>query len=141
MHPIVRLLPLFAVFPVAMSFAGDLTVRIERVRSDRGSIPGALYASEASYLNQPRARATFKVQARGGDIEYVFRNLAPGQYALSVFHDENDNGVLDRNPFGIPREGYGFSNHAQGTRGPPVFGRAAFAFDGTLKTITITLRY
>ena len=141
MRPILRLLPLLGLLPVAASFAGDLTVRIEQVRSDRGSVLAALYASEATYMNPPTARATFKVRAHAGGVEYVFRNLAAGQYALSVFHDENDNGVLDRNFFGIPGEGVGFSNDARGRRGPPEFAQAAFAFDGTTKTITITLHY
>ena len=52
-------------------------------------------------------------------------DLAPGRYALFAMHDENRNGDLDRNLFGIPTEGYGFSNGATGTVGPPSFDAAA----------------
>src|SRR5579862_3240653 len=94
--------------PVAAS-AGDLTVTVDHVRSDRGAILAALYDSEASFMKQPLARATFKVKAAAGEVSYVFHDLPAGKYALAVFHDENENGQLDKNFVGIPREGYGFS--------------------------------
>jgi uncharacterized protein (DUF2141 family) len=129
-----------AVFPVA-GLAGDLTVKIAHVRNDQGSILAALYDSDASYMKQPAARATFKMKATPGEMQYVFHNLPAGKYAVSVFHDENGNGKLDRNLVGIPKEGYGFSNAASGRSGPPPFSKAAFEFDGTTGSITITLYY
>ena len=46
-------------------------------------------------------------------------DLAPGRYALSAFHNENDNGELDTNLLGVPSEGYGFGNDASAAFGPP----------------------
>ena len=129
-----------ALLPPA-SFAGDLTIKVDHVRSDRGSILAALYDSEAAFLKQPAARARFKVRAAQGEVKYVFHDLPAGQYALSVFHDENDNGKLDKNFLGVPKEGYGFTNDARGRAGPPTFGNAAFDFDGTDRTVTVTLQY
>jgi uncharacterized protein (DUF2141 family) len=128
-----------ALCPLAAS-AGDLTVTVDHVRSDRGAILAALYDSEASFMKQPLARATFKVQAATGEVQYVFHDLAAGKYALTAFHDENANGQLDKNLIGIPKEGYGFSN-SKGAVRPPAFSQAAFEFDGTTQSIIITLRY
>jgi uncharacterized protein (DUF2141 family) len=125
--------------PLAAS-AGDLTVTVDNVRSDRGAILAALYDSEASYMKQPLARATFKVKAAAGEVQYVFHDLPAGKYALTAFHDENANGQLDKNLLGIPKEGYGFSN-SNGSVRPPAFSQAAFEFDGTTQSINITLRY
>ena len=125
--------------PVAAS-AGDLTVTVDHVRSDRGAILAALYDSEASFMKQPLARATFKVKAATGEVQYVFHDLPAGKYALTAFHDENANGQLDKNLIGIPKEGYGFSN-SKGAAKPPAFSQAAFEFDGTTQSISITLRY
>jgi uncharacterized protein (DUF2141 family) len=50
--------------------------------------------------------------------QYTF-SLKAGQYAISAFHDENNNQKLDRNSFGMPKEKYGFSNNVRGTFGPP----------------------
>ena len=140
-HTLRLMLPLAGLLPAAGVFAGDLTVNVERVRSDRGSVLAALYDSAATFMQQPTARATFKVKATKGTVQYVFHDLPAGQYALSVFHDENGNGRLDRNLLGIPREGYGFSNDAEAHLGPPAFGKAGFDFDGKVKSITITLHY
>ena len=131
---------LAAVLCPAAALAGDLTVKVDHIRSDRGAILAALYDSEASFMKQPLARATFKVKAASGEVQYVFHDLPPGKYALAAFHDENENGQLDKNLIGIPQEGYGFSN-SMGSARPPGFNQAAFEFDGTTQSITITLHY
>jgi len=62
----------------------------------------------------------------GGEVTVVFNDLAPGNYAASVFHDVNKNGELDTNWIGIPKEAYGFSNNARGTMGPPDYEDCVF---------------
>jgi uncharacterized protein (DUF2141 family) len=58
------------------------------------------------------------------------------------FQDEDDSGKLKTDELGIPTEGYGFSNNAHGSSGPPKFGQAAFDFDGKSdKTISFSLNY
>jgi uncharacterized protein (DUF2141 family) len=70
-----------------------------------------------------------------------FREIAPGRYAVSVYHDENSNGKLDTNFLGIPREGVGASNNARGHMGSPKFDAAAFPFAGGRLNLTITINY
>jgi len=140
MRPLISTALLCTLLPVT-SWAGDLTVKIDRVKNDQGSILGALYDSEASFMKQPAARATFKVKAMPGEVQYVFHDIPAGTYALSIFHDENGNGQLDKNFLGIPKEGYGFSNDSKGSGGPPRFTQAAFKMGGANQTITIQLRY
>jgi uncharacterized protein (DUF2141 family) len=130
---------LVAALAPAAALAGDLTVTVDHIRNDHGTILAALYDSDASFMKQPLARATFKLKATPGEVHYVFHDLPPGTYALTVFHDENENGQLDKNLLGIPKEGYGFSN-STATR-PPKFDQAAFTFDGTRASIAITLHY
>jgi uncharacterized protein (DUF2141 family) len=71
----------------------------------------------------------------------VLSNLQPGRYALILFHDENGNGRLDKNFWGVPTEPYGFSNNAQGFLGPPRFDDAAMTLDGSDKAVVVTLVY
>jgi uncharacterized protein (DUF2141 family) len=62
----------------------------------------------------------------------VFEQVAPGTYAISAFHDQNDNHKLDTNLIGVPVEDYGTSNNARGVFGPPNFDDARFEYkDGT----------
>jgi uncharacterized protein (DUF2141 family) len=60
---------------------------------------------------------------------------------VSVFHDENSNGKIDRNFMGIPKEGVGASNDAEGRFGPPKFDDARFTYRGGLNVLTIHVRY
>jgi len=57
-------------------------------------------------------------------VAVVFENLEPGDYAVSVIHDRNNNGKLDTNRLGIPKEGFAFGNNAMGIFGPPSFENA-----------------
>jgi uncharacterized protein (DUF2141 family) len=69
----------------------------------------------------------------------VFRNVRPGVYAISAFHDENRNKELDTNFLGIPTEGWCTSRNAKGFLGPPKFDDAKFEYRGgrlTLKGAT-----
>ena len=56
----------------------------------------------------------------------TFEDIPEGTYAVSIFHDENDNGKMDTNFLGIPSEDYGCSNDASGFLGPPKWEDAKF---------------
>ena len=131
---------IFSLAPLTAS-AGDLTVTIDGVDNAQGSMLGALYTNESTFLNPAYAVARFKMKAASGEIRYVLGNLAAGRYALSVFHDASDNGRFDRNDLGVPVESHGFSNDALGSGGPPKFSQAAFDFEGKAKSITVSLNY
>lgn len=57
-----------------------------------------------------------KIQSLEQDVEL---ELAPGSYAVAVYHDENSNQKLDRAFTGIPTEEYGFSNDARALMSAP----------------------
>jgi uncharacterized protein (DUF2141 family) len=71
----------------------------------------------------------------------TFDNLPRGDYAVAVFHDENMNGRLDKNIFGIPKEGYGFSNNPKKSMGPPKFTDVKFQLSQPEKALEIKLLY
>jgi uncharacterized protein (DUF2141 family) len=48
---------------------------------------------------------------------------------------------LDKNFFGVPKEGYGFSNNARGLLGPPDFDDVVFLLDQENKTTSLYLSY
>ena len=129
--------------PVASTAAnaGELTVTVGGIRNSAGEVLATVYDSEASFMKPGLARVSIKLKAAPGRVSFALPELPPGKYAIATFHDENDNGKLDRNFMGLPTEGYGFSNDARGTGGPPSFAAAAVAFDGTNKTVNISLNY
>jgi uncharacterized protein (DUF2141 family) len=138
MHAAIRTAILTLGFGTACAQAADLTVRIEEVKNKDGQLMAALYDSAAGFLTRPVRKAT--VEAVAGSTTVVFKDLAPGEYGLSVFHDANGNGRLDRNAMGMPIEQVGFSKDAQGFMGPPAFDAVRFTVPESGAGIVVTLR-
>ena len=111
----------------------DLTIEISGMNTDIGKIFLAIYDKKEHFLK--KGKDTNAVVKDKKAVAY-FKNLKKGDYAVSLFHDENDNKIMDTKIFGIPKEPYGFSNDATGFMGPPKFKDAKFNLD-TDKTITI----
>jgi uncharacterized protein (DUF2141 family) len=110
------------------------------MRNDKGQIVCALFSPAADFpKNGDKAVARAKALMSHGHSVCEFPGVAPGRYAVSVFHDENSNGKMDTNFMGIPREGVGASNNARGHFGPPKFDDAAFQYSGGKLDLTITI--
>ncbi|HUB60688.1 MAG TPA: DUF2141 domain-containing protein [Puia sp.] len=118
-----------------------LDVTVSGIQSDKGTLYLSLYNSEKGFPKDPKA--AFRVaHARivNGISTFRFDKLPKGTYAAACYHDENGNGKLDVNFFGIPTEGTGASNNASGFLGPPKFREAKFPLDRDT-AITIRIRY
>ena len=135
------------------AWASELRVAIDGVASSSGTLMVGLYDSEEHFrsaianasnlgsLNDRSRLVGIAMKAVAGTQSVVFTNLKPGTYGVIVFHDENDNGRLDENAWGVPTEGYGFSNNAQGFLGAPSFAAAEVTINEENQSITITLNY
>jgi uncharacterized protein (DUF2141 family) len=129
---------LIALVGTSFSQQYNLVVVIKNVKEAKGRIAVALFNNEKDFTSK-RLQGRI-AQAKTGEVQVAFENLVPGDYAISVMHDANENDELDSNAFGIPKEGFGFSNDVMGMFGPPSFNKAKFSFTGENK-ITITLKY
>lgn len=118
--------------------AQSLTVSIKNVKSDKGTIRVGIFNSQTDFLKKQLYGQI--VKSKNGELQVVFENVPVGVYAVSIIHDENENGELDSNFFGIPKEGFGFSNDAMGTFGPPSFEKASFKLTENT-ALTINLKY
>lgn len=114
----------------------SLTVKIKGAANDEGKMMIALYDSESNFLEKTFKGSTSQISNKGCTV--TFENVPEGIYAVSIFHDENDNDKLDSNFIGIPKEDYGCSNGAAGFMGPPKWKDAKFELKAD-KSITITL--
>ena len=98
--------------------ATDLTVKVEGIREARGTIRLELDGSAAAWDNKEKPTALGSTPAVIGAVTYTFKDLPPGRYAVGVYHDANDNGKLDMNFLGIPKEDFGISNDPNLMRKP-----------------------
>lgn len=114
----------------------DLTIEISGMDTDKGKVFLALYSSKETFLKKSKTTKGANAVVKDKKAVAYFKGLKKGEYAISLFHDENDNNKMDTKIFGIPKEPYGFSNNAKGFMGPPKFKDAKFLVDAN-KTISI----
>lgn len=117
----------FIIFSYANSFAQkthSITVDFTGMKSNKGNLLVALYNTEKSFLKEPYKTIKSKIDSLKSKV--VFKDIPAGEYAISAFHDENDNQKMDVNFFGAPKEAIGTSNDAKGFMGPPKYKDAKF---------------
>ena len=108
--------------------AATLTVEISDIRSDVGSMNFTVYDSKDTWLSDEYL-ATQSIVVKENMVDGVMTasfDVEPGDYAVSVHHDDNDNGKMDTNFIGIPKEPIGLSNDAVPKFGPPKYKDAVF---------------
>ena len=78
-----------------------------------------------------------RVKISGKKAKVIFTKIPYGTYAISAFFDENGNGKLDYNIFGIPKESAGISNNYSGF---PKWDKSKFELAGSSITQVIKLK-
>ena len=132
-------LPLMAT--AAPSPATRLDVDVAGLRSAKGNILICLTRDPRYFPDcsgDPAAR-TLTIAATNVAAAH-FIDVAHGDYALSLIHDENGNGKLDTR-LGIPREGIGFSRNPRLMFGPPSFASVRFTIGGAALHEPVTVKY
>jgi uncharacterized protein (DUF2141 family) len=128
--------------PAAAASGATLTVLVEGVRSDRGTMRLCLWTSEKGFpdCTADAARRENK-PATTGDMRFDLPGVPAGIYAVTLFHDENNTSRVETNFLGIPRSGLGASNNPRTRFGPPAFRDAAFRLNEPNGQITIRMVY
>ncbi len=115
--------PLWLMFLFSLNAAGQhsLSIRVEGIESSQGTLQVALYNQKEYFLKMEGIYRAESIAAREGWTEFSMDDIPTGEYAVAIFHDENENEELDTNWIGIPKEPLGFSNARLKTFGPPRF--------------------
>jgi uncharacterized protein (DUF2141 family) len=122
----------------SLAHAADMTIDVTGLKNAKGKVMVAVFDNADHFLKQPMRTGT--VDAQTGTVHMLLAGLPPGDYAISLFHDQNGNGKLDKNPIGMPIEPYGFSNDAAGAYGPPTFQQSVTHLADTGSVVKVTLR-
>lgn len=120
---------------------GDLTMIVTGLNNDDGQIKFDLDNTSDTFKPRENGPPSFmkgRSPIKNKKVEYVFKDIPCGNYAIKLYHDENMNQDLDKNFLKIPTEQYGFSN-CKGCMLPPSFEKAKFLFDKEHPTISIEL--
>jgi len=120
--------------------ANDINIKITNLSNKNGDVKIGLYnkAQNFSKVDKVYKEATLKISSK--TLKYKFTNIPNGVYAIAIFHDENQNSKLDKNLFGMPIEGYGFSNNIRPSFRSANFEESKFELNGD-KNINIKMGY
>ena len=122
--------------------AGEVVITVTDLRSAKGVVRACMTTRADIFpkcINDPNAHRTVVPAAQR--LEIRFTGVKPGDYAIALLHDENNNGKADRAVGMMPKEGYGFSRDAPVNMAPPKFKDAVFTLGEGLSRFTIRMRY
>ena len=124
----------------AQGGAASLQITVSGISSAKGVIRIAMCPPQAGFPDcKTKLVRSASLPIANGQAAVTFDGLPPGSYAVSVFHDANANGKLDRFA-GIPKEGYGFSRNPGFKPRAPKFSETELVLSGQHST-QIKLRY
>ncbi len=106
-----------------------LSIEISGHTKIQGNMFIGLYRKNDAF---PEKSGTYKntiQKVSNTKLTYTFYALPKDTYAIAVFHDQNGNGILDKNLVGVPVERYGFSNNVRGVFSAPSFKEASIKLD------------
>ena len=121
-----------------------LTVRVTGARNTKGKIGVTLFQDAQGFpddTSKAIRQQSVEIDPNTMSAQVTFKDLPQGTFAVSVLHDENGNGKMDKNFVGMPKEGYGASNNPSKKRRAPTFDEAKFSLNASEQTIEIRLIY
>jgi len=122
---------------------GSIHISFDNLENDKGIIAINLFDKEDGFpSNYEKAIQKHTIELNKKQVVFVLENIPPGEYAISILHDENSNFKLDTNFFGVPKEGYAVSNNAKPRKfGPPKYEDAIFNHGESDSHLQLTIRY
>lgn len=128
---------------VSVAAAAELQLEVKGIR-DKGASTLVWYLfDETGRHGFPlKLESSYRhgsVQAEQG-IALVKVDVPQGRYALFVFHDANENGIVDHKWYGPPAEDLGYYRHFKARFAPPGFDEVAFELDDEVRRVEIQLQ-
>lgn len=117
----------------------ELTLQVKNIQQPKGQVWIGVYNSEQNFLDKTKAIAVEgKVVDKNGTVSFKL-DLPFGEYAIAVFHDINNNGVLDQTFIGIPKEPYAFSQKLKSKWRAPTYSDVKFQFNQAGQALSVSL--
>jgi uncharacterized protein (DUF2141 family) len=111
------------IFVSTRTFAFNLFVLIETSELIENNIKCALFNEnlKESFPKKYEQAILLDAMIENNKIMCKFENIPYGNYAVSIYNDENKNNKLDLSFFGIPKEDWGISNNVRHKMSSPDF--------------------
>ena len=114
----------------------NLTVTVLGIKNSTGLLTVELYNAKGKFLKSSYKTISSAIKSNAATLTFI--GIPNAEYTVMTYHDENNNGKLDKNFIGMPKEAVACSNNAKGFMGPPKYEDAKFTISGDSK-ITIKI--
>lgn len=114
---------------MSTSSAASLTIHVRDLSMDTGLIRMALFEqSQEDQFPKHIEKASYQKSVAIENKQAVIKlyQLPPGRYAAFIFHDEDNDKIMDHNWIGFPQEPFGFVQYYKVKMLPPDFEEVAF---------------
>jgi uncharacterized protein (DUF2141 family) len=120
------------------ALAATLTVNLDGIRASGGT----LYVSVQSrdQFMQDRGTAGDAIPAPKAGSHRFSYDVPAGEYAVSVWHDDNGNGRFDKNENHVPLDGWAMLN-GERLRGEPKFDEVRTIVGKSAETVNLKMTY
>lgn len=84
----------FGISSLAFSQNTSLTVTVTGIKNNTGKLTAEVYNSKGKFLKS--AFKTTSSTIKSNTVTLIFSDLPKSEYTVMVYHDENNNGKLDK---------------------------------------------
>lgn len=100
---------------------GKVSVSISNIKNNNGVCRVCIFDNAAAFNGEGKPVQCVTAPVKANKSVALFENIPAGTYAISVFHDANNNNKFDVNFVGMPKEGYGASGNKLPFAAAPAF--------------------
>jgi uncharacterized protein (DUF2141 family) len=127
----------------AQDASKGIKVEVTGFRNDKGRLGCSLWPGPEGFpRDDSHIMKHVWAPIKNANGECVFADVPAGDYAVTLFHDEDSSGKFKTNMIGYPLEGYGFSNNYVPQFRAPTFDETKFHYDGNgWKRLSVKMIY
>lgn len=120
---------------------GEIKLIINDTKENTGVIRVLVFNQAEGFPEEPKkAFKALSIPVKNSSAQTTISGLPPGEYAVSVFHDEDADGIFKKNAVGLPIDSYGFSNNPTLFFGPPSFSKCKIKVSDKAILVEIILK-
>ena len=126
----------------AVDNTGTITLYVTGFESDKGVARMAMFQGDKGFpddVHHAYWKGVYDIHNR--TVKAQIPDVKYGTYAVSVHHDANSNGKLDKLFRFIPKEGFGSSNNNRDEKQGPTYDQSSFEVNSDSTIITIEIEY
>jgi uncharacterized protein (DUF2141 family) len=115
-----------------------VTIVVSALASTSSVVKLNFYNDPSKFLKSGQTALRMVVRPDGKSTLSIPVALAPGEWAVALSQDLNNNDKLDKNLLGIPTEPFAFSNNVKPRLVAPSFQECKFTVTGPGQVVSIT---